>query len=143
MKTNNAGISLIRQFEGCELHAYKCPAGVLTIGYGHTGSDVTPGLVTTQQRAVELLQLDLAKFEKAVAAALKVPVTANQFAALVALAYNIGGAAIAKSTLIKRLNAGKTQEAADQFLVWNKAGGKVLAGLTRRREAERALFLHP
>lgn len=143
MKTNTAGLSLIKQFEGCELHAYKCPAGVLTIGYGHTGPDVTPGQVITAHRAEELLQLDLAKFEKAVAAALKVTVTPNQFAALVALAYNIGGAAIAKSTLIRRLNAGKTQEAADQFLVWTKAGGKVLAGLTRRREAERALFLHP
>lgn len=143
MKTNNSGIDLVRQFEGCELHAYKCPAGVLTIGYGHTGPDVVSGLVITQQRAVELLQGDLAKFEKAVAAALKVPVTANQFAAMVALAYNIGAGAFAKSTLVKRLNAGKTQEAADQFLAWNKAGGKVLAGLTRRREAERALFLHP
>ncbi len=143
MKTNNSGIDLVRQFEGCELHAYKCPAGVLTIGYGHTGPDVVSGLVITQQRAVELLQGDLAKFEKAVAAALKVPVTANQFAAMVALAYNIGAGAFARSTLVKRLNAGNTQEAADQFLAWNKAGGKVLAGLTRRREAERALFLHP
>ncbi|MGC5777597.1 lysozyme [Methylobacterium sp. NFXW15] len=143
MKTNNSGVDLIRQFEGCELHAYKCPAGVLTIGYGHTGNDVTPGLTITAQRAVELLQLDLARFERAVAAALRVPVTANQFSALVSLAYNIGAAALSKSTLIRRLNAGKTQEAADQFVVWNKAGGRVLAGLTRRREAERALFLHP
>jgi lysozyme len=143
MKTNTAGLSLIKQFEGCELHAYRCPAGVLTVGYGHTGPDVTPGLTITAHRAEELLQLDLGKFERVVTASLKVSVTANQFGALVALAYNIGGAALAKSTLIKRLNAGKTQEAADQFLVWNKAGGKVLAGLTRRREAERALFLHP
>ena len=141
MKTNNSGIDLVRQFEGCELHAYKCPAGVLTIGYGHTGPDVVSGLVITQQRAVELLQGDLAKFEKAVAAALKVPVTANQFAAMVALAYNIGAGAFAKSTLVKRLNAGKTQEAADQFLAWNKAGGKVVAGLDRRRRAERDLCL--
>ncbi len=143
MKTNTAGLSLIKSFEGCELRAYKCPAGVLTIGYGHTGSDVTPGLVITPHRAEELLQGDLAKFERAVAASLKVSVTPNQFGALVSLAYNIGGAALAKSTLIKRLNAGKPQEAADQFLVWNKAGGKILKGLSRRREAERALFLHP
>lgn len=143
MKTSNAGISLIRQFEGCELHAYKCPAGVLTIGYGHTGPDVVPGLVVTQQRAVELLQLDLARFERAVTKAVKVAITANQFAALVALAFNIGEGAIAKSTLIKRFNAGKTQEAADQFLAWNKAAGRVSNGLVRRREAERALFLHP
>lgn len=142
-KINNSGVDLIRQFEGCELHAYKCPAGVWTIGYGHTGSDVKPGLVITQQRAVDLLQLDLARFEKAVAASLKVKVTDNQFSALVALAYNIGPAALAKSTLIKRLNAGKVQEAADQFLAWNKAGGRTLAGLVCRREAERALFLHP
>lgn len=143
MRTNTAGLSLIKSFEGCQLAAYKCPAGVLTIGYGHTGSDVTPSLVITAHRAEELLQLDLGKFERAVATALKVPVTANQFAALVALAYNIGPAALAKSTLLRRLNAGRTQEAADQFLVWNRAGGRVLAGLTRRREAERALFLHP
>jgi lysozyme len=72
-----------------------------------------------------------------------VSVTPTQFGALVSLAYNIGGAALSKSTLIKRLNAGRTQEAADQFLVWNRAGGRVLSGLQRRREAERALFLHP
>jgi lysozyme len=143
MRTNIAGLSLIKSFEGCELTAYKCPAGVLTIGYGHTGADVKPGQVITAHRAEELLQGDLARFERAVEASLKVSVTPNQFAALVSLAYNIGGAALAKSTLIKRLNAGKTQEAADQFLAWNKAGGKVLKGLARRREAERALFLHP
>ncbi|KQO67238.1 lysozyme [Methylobacterium sp. Leaf89] len=143
MKTNIAGLSLIKSFEGCELAAYKCPAGVLTIGYGHTGTDVKPGQVITAHRAEELLQGDLARFERAVEASLKVSVTPNQFAALVSLAYNIGGAALARSTLIKRLNAGKTQEAADQFLAWNKAGGKVLKGLARRREAERALFLHP
>lgn len=143
MRTNTAGLSLIKSFEGCELRAYKCPAGVLTIGFGHTGPDVTSGLVITAHRAEELLQGDLARFERAVAAALRVPVAANQFAALVSLAYNIGPAALAKSTLLRRLNAGRTQEAADQFLVWNRAGGRVLAGLTRRREAERALFLHP
>ena len=143
MKTNIAGLSLIKSFEGCELAAYKCPAGIWTVGYGHTGSDVVPGLIITTHRAEELLQADLAKFEQAVTKALKVAVTPNQFAALVSLAYNIGGGALAKSTLIKRLNAGKTQEAADQFLAWNKAGGKVLKGLSRRREAERALFLHP
>ncbi len=142
-KTNNSGVDLIRQFEGCELHAYTCPAGRLTVGYGHTGPDVTANLTITPQRAVELLYGDLARFEKAVAASLKVKVTDNQFSALVALAYNIGPTALAKSTLLKRLNAGKTQEAADQFLVWTKAAGKTLAGLVRRREAERALFLHP
>lgn len=109
MKTSPADLSLIKQFGVCEPHAYKCPAGVLTVGYDHTGSDVTPGLVTTVHRAEELLQLDLSKFEKAVAASIKVSVIANQFAALVALAYNIGPAALAKSTPIKRLRAGKTQ----------------------------------
>ncbi|MCK2054768.1 lysozyme [Methylobacterium sp. 37f] len=143
MKTSIAGLSLIKSFEGCELTAYKCPAGALTIGYGHTGSDVKPGQVITPHRAEELLQGDLAKFEQAVSKALKVAVSPNQFGALVSLAYNIGGTALARSTLIKRLNAGDTQGAADQFLAWNKAGGKVLKGLTRRREAERALFLHP
>ncbi len=113
------------------------------MGFGHTGPDVTANLTITPQRAVELLHGDLARFEKAVAASLRVKVTDNQFSALVALAYNIGPAALAKSTLIKRLNAGRTQEAADQFLVWTKAAGKTLAGLVRRREAERALFLHP
>ncbi len=82
--------------------------------YGHTGVDVAPGLVITAHRAEELLQLDLGKFEQAVTKALRVPVTANQFGALVSLAYNIGPGALTKSTLLKRLNAGKPQEAADQ-----------------------------
>jgi lysozyme len=143
MKTNIAGLSLIKSFEGCELAAYKCPAGVLTIGYGHTGADVKPGQVITAHRAEELLQGDLARFEQAVSKAIKVAVTPNQFGAMVSLCYNIGAGAFAKSTLVKRVNAGDTQGAADQFLAWNKAGGKVLKGLARRREAERALFLHP
>lgn len=147
MQTNKLGVDLIKSFESLRLESYVCPAGKLTIGYGHTGPDVQPGMVITEDQAEDLLRKDLAHSEKGVEAILLVPVTSNQFSALVSLAFNIGLVNFSKSTLLKLLDDGDTAAAAEQFLKWNKARVKgdlvPLAGLTRRREAERALFLTP
>lgn len=140
---NQAGIDLIKSFEGCKLDAYLDSVGVPTIGYGSTGSDIAMGLSWTQQQADDRLQHDLVKFCSKVDSLVTTQVNDNEFAALVAFAYNLGAGALAGSTLLKKLNAGEKPEAADEFLKWDHAGGKVLAGLTRRRQAERALFLHP
>lgn len=139
MKTNTAGINLIKKFEGCVLTAYKCPAGVLTIGYGHTGSDVKEDMVITKRKATELLKKDLARFEKAVSKYdSKYHFNENQFSALVSFAYNIGS--------IDQLTAKGTRslsQISEKMVLYNKAGGKVLAGLTRRRKAEQELFNKP
>lgn len=140
MKTGPKGIALIKEFESVQLHAYKCPAGIWTIGAGHTGPDVSPGMVITEGQADEILAGDLHKFEKAVNSAVKVPLTQNQFDALVAFTFNVGEGNLKSSTLLKLLNEGKYQEVPAQMLRWNKAGGKELAGLTRRRKAEGDLF---
>lgn len=139
------GLKLIAQFEGCYLQAYLCPANVWTIGIGTTiypnGVKVKKGDKCTLEQAHEYLAHDMIEFEKTVNDSVKVPLSQNQFDALVSLTYNIGSAAFKNSTLLKKLNAKDFTGAADQFLVWNKGGGKVLKGLVRRREAERALFL--
>lgn len=140
MKTSSTGRALIRNAEGDKLTAYYCPAGVLTIGVGHTGPDVKPGMRITQAQSDALLSADLAKFEKAVARNVKVALTQNQFDALVSFTYNLGEGNLRSSTLLKRVNAGDMAGAAAEFGKWNKAGGMVLAGLTRRRAAEAALF---
>jgi lysozyme len=142
-KTSSAGIALIKQFEGERLTAYLCPAGILTVGVGHTGPDVKPGQKITSAESEALLRADLARFEKAVSAAVKVPLNQNQFDACVALAFNIGAGAFAGSTLVRLLNGKDYEGAAAQFERWNRAGGKALAGLTRRRAAEAALFRKP
>ena len=145
MKTSSSCTSLIREFEGFVASAYLCPANVWTIGIGTTvypnGAKVKKGDKCTQDQALEYLQHDLRSFEKTVNDSVKVPLSQNQFDALVSLAYNIGSGAFKNSTLLKKLNAKDYAGAADQFLVWNKGGGKVLKGLIRRRDAERALFL--
>lgn len=140
MKTSQKGIDLIKKFEGCRLEAYRCPAGVWTIGYGHT-KGVKDGMKISQAQAEEFLREDLRIFEKAVESCVKAPLSQNQFDALVSFCYNCGAEALRTSTLLKLLNEGKYFEAGEQFLRWNKAGGKVLAGLTRRREEERGMFL--
>jgi lysozyme len=136
-----AAVSLVKQFEGCQLTSYKCPAGIWTVGYGQTGPDVVGGVTWTQEQADERLKASLEKFADAVDGLVKVPLTDNQRAALISFAYNVGSGALWRSTLLRKLNEGKPREAAEQFLVWNKAGGKVLPGLSRRRVAERKLFL--
>ncbi|WP_199318665.1 lysozyme [Leptolyngbya sp. FACHB-541] len=139
-KINRAGLDMIKHFEGFRPQAYICPAGVPTIGYGST-LGVRMGDRITQQGGEDLLQRDLVRFERAVSDAVKVPLTSNQFSALVCFAFNVGIGAFQRSTLLKLLNQRNYQGAADQLLLWNKGGGRVLQGLVRRREAERALFL--
>lgn len=140
MKTSNAGLSLIKGFEGFRAKAYVCPAGVLTIGYGHTGPDVKPGMTITETRGTELLAQDVSRFERAVDKFVKVPLSQNQYDALVSFTYNVGEGKLQSSTLLKKLNAKDYAGAAAQFDRWNKGGGKVLAGLVRRRAAERKMF---
>ncbi len=137
---NQAGIELIKHFEGCFLKPYLCPAGVLTVGYGHTGPDVIKGKSITAKEAEELLKKDLLKFSKAISERVKVSTNDNQFSALVSLTYNIGLGNLYMSTLLKLLNRGDYVGAGNEFLKWNRANGKVLVGLTKRREAERILY---
>src|SRR5690606_6021729 len=139
MTTSQRGVDLIKPFEGLKLPAYLCPANVWTIGYGTTRG-VQKGQTITAAEAERLLRADLAVFEAGVSKAVKVPLEQHEFDALVSFAYNVGLGAFQKSTLLRLLNAGDKAGAAKQFDRWNKAGGKVLAGLTRRREAERKLF---
>jgi lysozyme len=139
MKTSSAGLELIKTFEGLKLNAYLCPANVWTIGYGTTRG-VKAGQAVSAVKAEELLREDVREFERGVTEAVKVPLAQHQFDALVAFTYNVGLGAFRTSTLLRLLNKGEYSQAAGQFARWNKAGGKVLAGLTRRREAERQLF---
>lgn len=144
MKLSQAGKDLIKSFEGLELRVYPDPAtggAPYTAGYGHTGSDVKPGMKVTQAMADAWFDADAAKFESGVSALLKVPTTQSQFDAMVSLAYNIGLGNFSKSTLLRKHNAKCWSCAAGQFLVWNKAAGKVMNGLIRRRNAERAMYL--
>lgn len=139
-KTSQAGTDLIKEFEGLRLTAYKCAAGVWTIGYGHT-EGVSGAMIITEETADELLAKDLAKFESGVSELVKVEINQNQFDALVSFAFNCGIGNLAKSTLLKKLNDGRpVGEVQAEFLRWNKAGGKVLPGLTKRRNAEAYLF---
>jgi len=149
-KTNARGIAIIKEFESLKLTAYLCPAKVWTIGWGHT-KGVREGDRITLEQAEALLADDLAGFERDVEELVRVPVTDNQFSALVSFAFNVGSdmnhddiaQGLGDSTLLRKLNAGDTAGAAAEFLRWNRAGGKVLSGLTRRRKAERELFLTP
>lgn len=134
------GAAIIKEFEGLRLEAYRCPANILTIGWGHTGPDVKAGMVITLDQAEELFTKDVQKFVDGVNYAVRIALTQNQFDALVCLSYNIGVSAFQHSTLLKKLNAGDIKGAASEFLRWNKGGGVILAGLTRRRIKEAALF---
>lgn len=136
MKTNQKGIDLIKSFEGCSLVAYKCPANVWTIGYGHT-QGVTEGMSISQSQAEQYLKEDLAKYEKYVEDT-KLVLNENQFSALVSFTYNCGNGNL------KKLIANRTlPEIAEAILLYRKANGVVLNGLVRRRKAERELFLMP
>lgn len=141
MQINAAGLSLIKQSEGCSKTPYRCPAGIWTIGYGHTSGvhEHTPPI--TEAEAEALLVRDLRGAEQAVNACVHVPLNANQFAALVSFVFNVGSANFAHSRLLKHMNAGEMDTAADEFLRWVYAKGVPLAGLKTRRMAERALFL--
>ena len=144
MKVNKAGIDLIKRFEGKRLKAYKDSVGVWTIGYGHTsmaGSPkVKPGMRITEKEAVDILVNDVNKFARGVERRLKINVNANQFAALVSFAYNVGLGNFKRSSVLKRTNEARFKDVPGRLMLWNKAGGKVLKGLTRRRKAEGELF---
>lgn len=140
MKISPAGLDLIKSSEGCKLKAYRCPANVLTIGYGHTGPDVFEGQEISQADADTLLRLDVAKYENAVNKACP-KISQPQFDACVSLCYNIGEGAFAKSSVARLHKAGKYAEAAQAFMLWNKAAKKVSRGLTARRARESALYL--
>lgn len=148
-RLSDAGLDLIREFEGYhralpngDCIAYKCPAGVWTLGWGATVG-IKPGMVWTRAQAEEALLRELATFEAGVTRLVTVPLNQNEYDALVSFAYNCGLGALEKSTILRKLNAGDRIGAADAFGMWTKGGGKVLPGLVRRRKAEAALFLHP
>lgn len=142
---NSAGQALIKEFEGCELVAYLCPANIWTIGWGHTSAAGAPsvhaGLRITQALADEIFVRDLEPYARCVEQHVKVKLTDNQFAALVSFTYNVGQGAFRSSTLLKKLNAGDYDAVPAELKKWNKGGGKVLPGLVRRRAAEAALWL--
>lgn len=136
-----AGLALTKSFEGLCLSAYKDVVGVLTIGFGHTGPDVHPGLIITEQQADALLEKDIQKCVDAVNKLVKVPITQGQGDALTDFSFNLGIDALTHSTLLKLLNVGDYAGAAMQFARWDHAGIEVNSGLVRRRAAETALFL--
>lgn len=144
MKMSPKGIALLKQFEGLRLNAYRDSVDVWTIGYGHTamagGLAPKAGMKITQQQADALLVNDLVKYENGVSAALTRKPNQNQFDAMTSLCYNIGVGGFRKSSVAKLFNAGQDAKAANAFLMWNKADGKALNGLTNRRKAESALF---
>lgn len=141
LSMSESGLTVLKHYEGCELQSYQDSVGVWTIGYGDT-ENVLPGMTITRQEAEDRLERRLARdFEPGVRAAITAGMRQEQFDAMVCLAYNIGVGAFTGSTLVKLFNAGDIALAADQFPRWDKAGGKSLKGLRRRRAAERALFL--
>jgi lysozyme len=152
MRTNALGVALIKRFEGLSVKAYKCPAGVWTIGHGHTG-DVKAGDVITAHQAEAILDVDLDTNERIVSQSVKVPLTENQFSALVSFVFNVGPGVPGKkdgfvflksgkpSSMLRKLNAADYGGAAAEFLSWKYAAGRVLPGLVKRRAAERELFL--
>lgn len=153
MNPSQACIALIKEFEGFRPKAYLCPAGVLTVGWGHTGVDVFPGMIVTRQRADELLVDDMASAVATVNKFVTVALTQGQFDALVSFCFNVGAGrrgvkdgfvslkSGAPSTLLRKLNAGDYLGASAELPKWNRGGGVVLDGLTARRQAEQRMFL--
>jgi lysozyme len=139
MNISKEGLALIKRFEGCELKAYRCPANVLTIGYGVT-KNVTEDMEITQQEADDMLDEELIEYTGYINDMVKVPLDQSQFDALSAWIYNLGPTNFKDSTLLKVLNEEKYAEVPQQIKRWNKANGQVLDGLVRRREAEALLF---
>lgn len=142
MLMSSAGLKALAKEEGEVLEAYQDSGGVWTVGVGHTGSEhAFPGSKISKKKSQELLKQDVKDAEEAVNRLVKVPLTQLQADSLISLVFNIGQGAFARSTLLKLLNQGDYYGAADQFLVWRKAGGRVLRGLEKRRARERAMFL--
>ncbi|NVZ91304.1 lysozyme [Pseudomonas yamanorum] len=140
MRTSQKGVSLIKSFEGLRLKSYQDSVGVWTIGYGATRG-VTAGMTITNDQAERMLLNDIARFEPEIERLVKVTLNQAQWDALMSFTYNIGAANLKSSTLLRLLNNGDYGGAAEQFPRWNKAGDQVLAGLVRRRAAERMMFL--
>ena len=141
MKMSQGGLdNLLKNFEGCKLKAYRCPANILTIGYGHTSAagspEVTEGMTITQKKAEDILRADLVKYENGVASLVKVELSQNQFDVLVDFAYNAGIGNLKSSGILKKVNAGAFDDVPNELMKWTKGGGKVLPGLVRRRQAE-------
>jgi lysozyme len=143
MTPSSACVNLVKEFEGCRLGAYQDVRGIWTIGYGHTGESVVAGMIITPGQATAFLESDLTRASASVDALITMPLSQDQYDALVSFEFNTG--ALKGSTLQRLLNGGQYALAADQFLAWNKStiDGQlvVVPGLTRRRQAERALFL--
>jgi lysozyme len=140
MKTSNAGIAFIKRWEGVRLSAYQCSAGVWTIGVGHTAAMGNPkpvsGMRITEQEAEDILRRDLNSIERDIDAVVDVRLNQRQFDTLVSFVFNVGIGAFRKSTLLKKLNAGRYDEVPSELMKWNRAGGKVVQGLVNRRKAE-------
>jgi len=132
--------ALLKKFEGCKLTAYRCPRGICTIGYGHTNAAgaplITDNSIITQQQANDILRRDLVQYENSVNKLVKQPLTQHQFDVLVDFVYNEGERNLATSTMLRKINAGQFQDVPSELAKFNKAGGKVLPGLVRRRQAE-------
>lgn len=145
MKMTEEGLALIRRFEGFRGEAYRCPAGIWTIGYGHTGRagppPVTPGLRMTEEAARRVLAADVERFAAEVRAGLTRELSDAQFSALVSFAYNVGGGGFRASSVLKAVNAGDFAAVPRRLQMWVKAGGKTLPGLVKRRAAEAELFM--
>lgn len=139
MKIGQAGISLIKEFEGCRLQAYQDSVGVWTIGYGST-TDVAPGQIITQAEAADRLAEDCKHAEECVDSVVSVPINQNEFDALCAFVFNLGCKSFRGSTLLRKLNNSDFDGASLEFQRWDKAGGKEIPGLMRRRLAEAQLF---
>ncbi len=138
--TATAGLELIKKYEGLRLEAYKCPAGIWTIGYGSTGPDIVEGLKITKNQAEERLKNYLVNLERNINK-LGLPINQNQFDALVSFGYNVGFGNLRISTLLKKVKEkAPAEEITEQFIRWNKAAGRELLGLTKRRKEEAALF---
>ena len=138
MKASEIVRNRIKEYEGCRLMAYRCPAGVLTIGYGHTGADVSEGMTITREEADGLFDRDIERFEGQLRSVVgPVNLRQCQWDAVVSIAYNIGVGALSRSTLLRKIRSNPDNPSIrDEFRRWNRAGGRELAGLTKRREWE-------
>ena len=141
MKINENGLQIIKDCEGLYRKAYRCPAGFLTTGYGHTGRDVTENQVITEEIAKQLIKRDISRFEDGVSDLLKVETSSNEFSAMVSLAFNIGLGNFAKSEVLENHNKNKKYDACLKFHNWRRGGGKILKGLVLRRLKEAELYI--
>lgn len=140
MEYSKKGLELTESFEGCKLEAYKDVVGIWTIGYGHTGPEVIPGLVIDQATAERFLKIDINSAISCVNSCVSAPITQGEFDALVDFVFNVGCSSFRRSTMLRMLNDGQYADAAKQFGLWAYASGKAVAGLLRRREAEAREF---